>query len=159
MFMQIPCTNHRKCILGILLAVIVIAVVIALVFTFKPRTLASLLEGEGEPSYRVAGYSVQLVPLGTSVEGKIPQEQITELLETTMVKKGKAFESLPEPCFELRMYYSDGDDYLIVVGKDGAISVGKMGDLDHYSYWKDPSGQLFSALYQYHLDNGGEPFE
>lgn len=151
--------NQRKSILCILLAVIVIAAGIILAFTLRPKTLISLLEGEGELSYRVAGYSDQLVPLGTFVEGKIPQEQITELLETTMVKKGKAFRSLPSPCFELRIHYTDGNDYLIFVGKDGAISVGKVGDLYHYSYWKDPSGQLFAALYQYHLDNGGEAFE
>lgn len=153
------CTNYAK-YFYVILAIAIIATVSAIVPPyFMECPLTDKYEGNGDPSYKVEAYSDKLIQLGTTVEAKIPEKRITELLAATSVKKGSGFNSLPSPCFELTIMYSNDDDYLLVIGKNGAISVTPYSDFDNRTYWVDSSGNLFDELYKIWLENGGETFE
>ena len=158
-FMLIPCTSHKKRLVGTLAIAIIAAILILAAIFFRARPLMDLCAGTGTPSFQVKGYSDMLTPLDTTIEVVIPDAQITELLANTSVKKGPSFSALPSPCFEVRMFYPDGNAYLIVIGEDGSVAVAPIHSLEERSYWTDASGRLFDALYGHHLEAGGQKFE
>lgn len=143
---------EKKILLYIL---IVLATVIVLVlWLYREQSLSRLITGEGIPEYDLKGSQFEVE---SSIEGSVSQEIIEDLLNSTIVRKGRKNSIMPSPCFEISVIYSN-ETYRVVVGADKTISVAPLSNLDSRTFWFDTKGDLFEQLYNIHLGNGGEEF-
>ena len=102
--------------------------------------------------YHIPGVS------GFDMEANISDQQIEELLALAPVRRGASFRAVPCPAFEIHVTFED-KFYELIVGKNGCICVNGFSfydSNDKETFWAD-SGELFSALYEYHISAGGEP--
>lgn len=123
----------------------------------RSPALFPLLEGKGTPIYEVWIYHIPGVS-GFDMEANISDQQIEELLALAPVRRGASFRAVPCPAFEIHVTFED-KFYELIVGKNGCICVNGFSfydSNDKETFWAD-SGELFSALYEYHISAGGEP--
>lgn len=120
----------------------------------REQPLNVLLSGEGTPQYSSWGY---YDGMESQLEGAIPQESISDLLDSATIRKGKSSKLMPSPCFEITAVYNN-EIYRVVVGADKTISVAPISNLESRTFWIDTSGALFEQLYSIHLENGGKAF-
>ena len=131
-----------------------VCVSIFLLCRHREQPLSVLLSGEGTPKYSSWGY---YDGMESQIEGAIPQESISDLLDSATIRKGNSSQFMPSPCFEITVVY-DNEIYRVVVGADKTISVAPISNLDARTFWIDTSGTLFEQLYSVHLENGGLAF-
>ncbi len=95
---------------------------------------------------------------GFDIEAEISDQEIEKLLTLAPVRRGSSFRAVPCPAFEIHVTFED-KFYELIVGENGRICVDGFSFYDSNSketFWTD-SGELFSALYGYHISAGGEP--
>lgn len=131
-----------------------VCVSIFLLWRHREQPLSVLLSGEGTPKYSSCGY---YDGMESQLEGAIPQESISDILESATIRKGHSRKVMPSPCFEITVVYNN-EIYRVVVGADKTISVAPISNLDSRTFWIDTSGALFEQLYRVHLENGGQAF-
>ena len=138
-----------------LFALAVFACVLILsLWSRREQPLGDLLSGEGTPEYSANGY---YDGMEAQITGAIPQDTVSDLLDAAAVRKGKASNEMPSPCFEITVVFTN-ETYRVVIGADQTVSVAPISDLDSRTFWIDVSGELFDQLYRIHLENGGQEF-
>lgn len=80
-----------------------------------------------------------------SISGR--EENFREALKTASLQRGEESHSLPSLCFEVRIFH-EGKTYILIIGADDTVSVAETGNLEaSRTFWTDPTGTLFDALY------------
>jgi hypothetical protein len=138
----------------ILTFALVVCAGIFLLCRYREQPLRVLLSGEGTAKYSSWGY---YDGMESHIEGAIPQESLSDFLDSATIRKGNTSRSMPSPCFEITVVY-DNETYRVVVGADKTISVAPVSNFDSRTFWIDTSGTLFEQLYSVHLENGGQAF-
>lgn len=110
-----------------------------------------LSDGSFEGSFVWDGMSSSV-----SLEALISDEEFQNIFAGTILKHGREYSSLPSPALEIHLFH-DGGNHSIIIGADNTVSIAKFSDLDGTrTFWTEPTGTLFQALYALHINAGGE---
>lgn len=144
----------KKAVILLLAVVLIAAAVAAVVWTYS-RTVVL---GEEYP-FLTRGRLNENVILAWSEEKynmSAVMGDFAPILRDARVTKGIKTNQGPDVGLLLHLF-DEGTSYSVEVGRDGFVSVARIGDLEGTrTYWKDKDGGLFDKLYQCYLENGGE---
>jgi len=144
--------KKRRIGIAVILAAVMIAVTAA-VYWFTPRNLGEVYPALEKGTY--SGYLKQGMTQNYDLPETMDSQTVGMLFQKAEVKRGNETRQEPEVAFCLKMV---GEENLtIVVGQNGKIMLAQTGNLDDtWKYWQD-DGRLFTALYDFYIQQEGEP--
>ena len=144
--------KKRRIGIAVILAAVMIAVTAA-VYWFTPRNLGEVYPALEKGTY--SGYLKQGMTQNYDLPETMDSQTVGMLFQKAEVKRGNETRQEPEVAFCLKMV---GEENLtIVVGQNGKIMLAQTGNLDDtWKYWQD-DGWLFTALYDFYIQQEGAP--